>query len=209
MAKETKTSILNAAETLFAQRGYAQTSMRSITTFADVNLASVNYHFGSKKNLIQQVLKRYFDILMPQFDMVLDEFEIQQGAKGIESLFRSLVSPMMTLSQVRPNGTELFVQLLGRGYMETQGHLRRFIMSNYGTTVANLIATIRQCLPSVDEDELSWRMYFALGSFVFSMSSSQALTEIARADFGEEVDIQAVIMHMVPFLSYGITGPAN
>ncbi|MEG3767824.1 TetR/AcrR family transcriptional regulator [Alteromonas sp. 14N.309.X.WAT.G.H12] len=209
MAKETKSSILNAAETLFAQRGYAQTSMRTITAFADVNLASVNYHFGSKKNLIQQVLKRYFDILMPQFDKVLDEFEIQQGSKGIESLMRSLVSPMMTLNQVRPNGTELFVQLLGRGYTETQGHLRRFIMSNYGTTVANLIATIRQCLPHVDEDELSWRMYFALGSFVFSMSSSQALTEIARADFGEEVDIQSVIMHMVPFVSYGITGRVN
>ncbi|MBU2976954.1 TetR/AcrR family transcriptional regulator [Alteromonas sp. C1M14] len=207
MAKETKTSILNAAETLFAQQGYAHTSMRTITTYADVNLASVNYHFGSKKNLIQQVLKRYFDILMPQFDEVLHQFEVEKGAKGIESLFLSLVSPMMTLSQVRPNGTELFVQLLGRGYTETQGHLRRFIMTSYGATVANLIATIRRCLPDVNEDELFWRMHFALGSFVFSMASSEALTEIAQADFDEQVDIKAVIMHMVPFVSYGIAGP--
>ena len=49
MAKDTKKRILDAAETLFAEQGYAQTSMRAITARADVNLASVNYHFGSKK----------------------------------------------------------------------------------------------------------------------------------------------------------------
>ena len=53
MAKDTKVRILNAAEALFAEQGFTQTSMRAITARADVNLASVNYHFGSKKNLIQ------------------------------------------------------------------------------------------------------------------------------------------------------------
>ena len=71
MAKNTKTDILDAAELLFSQYGFTQTSMREITTQANVNLASVNYHFGSKKNLIQSVLKRYFDILMPEVALCL------------------------------------------------------------------------------------------------------------------------------------------
>ncbi|MEC9262881.1 MAG: helix-turn-helix domain-containing protein, partial [Pseudomonadota bacterium] len=49
MSKQTKARIIEAAEYLFALQGYGQTSMREITARADVNLASVNYHFGSKK----------------------------------------------------------------------------------------------------------------------------------------------------------------
>ncbi len=208
MAKDTKVRILNAAEALFAEQGYAQTSMRAITARADVNLASVNYHFGSKKNLIQAVLKRYFDVLMPQIDEVLAKHQVKTGAEGVESLLMSLVPPMMTLSDVRPKGTALFVQLLGRGYNETQGHLRRFIMHDYGATVAGLMMALHASLPDVDNHELFWRVHFAIGSFVFSMASSQALTEIAEADFNQQVDIQAVILHLVPFVSQGIAGPS-
>ncbi len=46
---ETKTKILDVAEQLFASHGFAETSLRGITAKAEVNLASVNYHFGSKK----------------------------------------------------------------------------------------------------------------------------------------------------------------
>ncbi|MBU3022963.1 TetR/AcrR family transcriptional regulator [Aestuariibacter sp. A3R04] len=206
MAKETKIRILDAAEVLFAEQGYAQTSMRNITARADVNLASVNYHFGSKKNLIQHVLKRYFDVLMPQIDSVIAELPAQRGAIGVETVLLSLVPPMMTLSELRPNGTERFVQLLGRGYTETQGHLRRFIMTGYGATVVRLMDAIHCCLPDIADDELFWRTHFAMGSFVFSMASSQALTEIAEADFDQQVSIKDVILHMVPFMANGIAG---
>lgn len=51
---DTKTRILDAAEKLFAERGFSETSLRLITSKAEVNLASVNYHFGSKKELIDR-----------------------------------------------------------------------------------------------------------------------------------------------------------
>ena len=62
---DTKTRILDAAEKLFAERGFSETSLRLITSKAEVNLASVNYHFGSKKELIRAVLARYLDRFMP------------------------------------------------------------------------------------------------------------------------------------------------
>ena len=62
---DTKTRILDAAEKLFAERGFSETSLRLITSKAEVNLASVNYHFGSKKELIRAVLARYLDVFMP------------------------------------------------------------------------------------------------------------------------------------------------
>ncbi len=204
MSQKTKQAILHAAEVLFAGQGYAQTSLRTITARANVNLASVNYHFGSKKNLIQAVLKQYFDVLMPQIDSTLDALEPAQGNEGVGQVLSSLIAPMLTLRSVQANGTELFVQLLGRGYNESQGHLRRFIMQDYGVTLRKLVARIQSCLPEVEEEELFWRLHFAIGSFVFSMASSQALREIAEADYDRQVDIADVIKKLVPFVASGI-----
>ena len=206
MAKHTKADILDAAQQLFSEQGFTQTSMREITSRAGVNLASVNYHFGSKKNLIQAVLKRYFDILMPEIDNCLANTSVPSGGEGVAKLLYALIPPMLKLNQLSPSGTAIFVQLLGRGYNETQGHLRRFIMGNYGDTVHSLVKAIQHCLPDLPEDELFWRLHFAMGSFVFSMASSQALTEIAESDFHQHVNIEQVIRHLVPFVAQGLAG---
>ena len=57
----TKERILGAAEELFAQHGFAGTSLRQVTSRADVNIAAVNYHFGSKENLVNEVFRRRMD----------------------------------------------------------------------------------------------------------------------------------------------------
>ncbi len=206
MARHTKNDILDAAEYLFSLQGFTQTSMREITARAEVNLASVNYHFGSKKNLIQAVFKRYFDELMPKVEERLNSHVIDSGVVGVERLLYELVPPMLQLNVLSDNGTATFVKLLGRGYNETQGHLRRFIMNDYGACIRALISAIRSCLPHLPEEELFWRLHFAMGSFVFSMASSQALTEIAESDFHKHVDIEEVIRHLVPFVAQGLAG---
>src|SRR5260221_12505051 len=58
---DTKTRILDAAESLFMEHGFEATSLRSLTTAASVNLAAVNYHFGTKEELFQAVLTRPLD----------------------------------------------------------------------------------------------------------------------------------------------------
>src|SRR5437764_13750276 len=57
----TKQRILDTAESLFMEHGFEATSLRSITAAAGVNLAAVNYHFGSKEELFQSVLTRRLD----------------------------------------------------------------------------------------------------------------------------------------------------
>src|SRR3954468_21475639 len=54
----TKAAVFNAAERLFALHGFQNVSVRDITAEAGVNLASVNYHFGSKDPLVFDISRR-------------------------------------------------------------------------------------------------------------------------------------------------------
>jgi AcrR family transcriptional regulator len=203
MSKNTKVEILNAAESLFAKHGFVNTSMRMITQLANVNLASVNYHFGSKKNLIQAVLKRHFDVIIPNIDNNLDVWIRAEDLNAL-TLIESIALPLLDSEYNQANSTALFVQVLGRGYSETQGHLRRFITQQYGRTIDKMLEAFHMLLPNTGREEVFWRLHFALGSFVFSLSSYQALSEIAVADFNQVPDVESMIKRLITFVAAGV-----
>jgi AcrR family transcriptional regulator len=206
--QNTQQKILNAAQSLFAETGFNGTSLRQITSLAEVNLAAVNYHFGSKKELIQAVLQRYLVKLMPRLEQ---EFSVLLAAKSAPSLSKVLsvfVRPLLELNQVYPDGTRLFLQLLGRGYTDVQGHLRWYFTHHYGQVLSQLTKLMQQACPDLPPSELFWRLHFSLGTIVFTMASSEALTEIAAADFNEKSDIEGVILRLLPYLTAAIAAPS-
>lgn len=71
-----KKLLLETAESLFSDRGYSDTSIRDIAKSADVNLALVNYHFGSKENLYLTIFKRRFSA----YELALSHMDSKQGA---------------------------------------------------------------------------------------------------------------------------------
>ena len=91
---DTKTRILDAAEKLFAERGFSETSLRLITSKAEVNLASVNYHFGSKKELIRAVLARYLDVFMPAASTAIKRLHTASSQASLEDILSALVDPL-------------------------------------------------------------------------------------------------------------------
>ena len=205
---DTKTRILDAAEKLFAERGFSETSLRLITSKAEVNLASVNYHFGSKKELIRAVLARYLDRFMPEAsDAVV---QLNQGSEpSLNEIFSSLVKPLLELNKFKADGTRTFLQLLGRGYIESQGHLRWFITTHYGEHLSEFVKAVAESAPHIPPAEMFWRLHFTLGTVVFTMASADALTEIAEADFNEHNDIEAVIRKVIPYLAAGVAVPVT
>ena len=110
---DTKTRILDAAEKLFAERGFSETSLRLITSKAEVNLASVNYHFGSKKELIRAVLARYLDVFMPSAAIEINRLHHAPEHASLNEIFSALIKPLLELNKVRNGGTIIFLQLLG------------------------------------------------------------------------------------------------
>jgi len=197
----TKDKILDAAEILFAEHGFSETSLRIITSVADVNLAAVNYHFGSKKVLIQAVIDRYFITFTEYLEQEFTAYTNNEKQLSTESLLESLITPILRLNAIRPDGAATFMRLLGRAYTETQGHLKLFLTDKYGYLLAQFTGLVHKANPELDNREMFWRLHFMLGTFVFALAGHQALSEIAEADFEEKVDAEGIVGYLIPFLT--------
>ena len=114
--------ILDAAEVLFIQGGFESMSMRQITGAAGVNLAAVNYHFGSKDALIQAVLSRRLDPLNDQRVQMLDAFERELADKlSCEHVLTAMFLPAVRIFRSNTPGADRYLQFLGRAYTEQIG----------------------------------------------------------------------------------------
>lgn len=197
----TKDKILNAAERLFAEQGFAETSLRIITAKADVNLASVNYHFGSKKILIQAVFERFMDRITNDINHEMDQLNDREQPIDVSDVLQTLRQPIKNLDKLRPDGAGVFMNLLGRSYAETQGHIRRFAMEKYAHVFNRFVGFLQKSSPQCEPSEMFWRLHFMLGSFIFSLAGHKALQEIAESDFQQNVSIERIIDKLIQFMS--------
>ncbi|HET8791122.1 MAG TPA: TetR/AcrR family transcriptional regulator [Modicisalibacter sp.] len=205
---DTVTRILDTAEVLFAERGFAETSLRNITSKAKVNLAAVNYHFGSKKALIQAVFARYLDPFTERFHAVLDDLEAHYGDEPIplEVLLESMAQTVLEVPAER-NSLKVFMRLLGLAYTQAQGHLRRYIQEHYGSVFTRFVGLVRSATPDLPDSERFWRLHFMLGTVIFTLSGLDALRDIAEQDYGEHVSVRDLIRRLRPVVVAGMNAP--
>ena len=203
----TKRKILDAAESLFADKGFNGTSLREITSLAEVNLAAVNYHFGSKKELIKAVMSRYLDELAPKLESALKVIGQQEHQPTLKDVFSTFTAPLLSLNVFRENGTAIFLQLIGRGYTDSQGFLRWFITTQYPGVINYFVQAVHKAYPELTAEDIFWRLHFVMGTVVFTMSSSDALMDIAASDFDNEINIEGVIEKLIPYIAAGVSAP--
>ena len=205
---DTVQRILDAAEGLFAEKGFAETSLRQITGKAQVNLAAVNYHFGSKKSLIQAVFARFLDPFCVSLEEALEaQKENDSSALTLETLLQLLVEQTLGLKPRSGQDLSIFMRLLGLAFTESQGHLRRFLNERYGSIWRLYMGQLQQVGPQISPAELFWRVHFMIGSVAFTMSGIKALREISESDFSTRVSTEQVMRLMLPFLAAGMQAP--
>jgi AcrR family transcriptional regulator len=164
----TKDRILGAAEELFAQFGFAGTSLRQVTSRADVNIAAVNYHFGSKENLVNEVFRRRMDEMSAQRLAALQA--ATAGHPGeLEPILAAFVEPALAMAQDR-HGGGAFIRVIARAYAEKNDSLRKFLSDQYGHVLREFAKAIAACMPSLTKEELYWRLDFLSGALTYAMA---------------------------------------
>ena len=164
----TKDRILHAAEELFAQQGFAATSLRQVTSRADVNIAAVNYHFGSKDNLVNEVFRRRMDEMSTQRLDALRKATVD-GACGLEPILAAFVEPALAMAQDR-HGGGAFIRVIARAYAESNDSLRKFLSDQYGHVLREFAKAIAACVPGLSKEELYWRLDFLSGALTYAMA---------------------------------------
>ena len=195
----TKDRILGAAEELFAQHGFAGTSLRQVTSRADVNIAAVNYHFGSKENLVNEVFRRRMDEMSEQRLNRLRE--AQENRPGeLEPLLAAFIQPALALTLDRHGSA--FVRVLARAYAEKNDRLRKFLSDNYGQVLKEFVKALAPLLPKLGKEELYWRLDFVAGALTYAMADFGLIKR--QAGTSERAFAEKAAQHLISFAAAGL-----
>jgi len=206
--QDTCARILDAAELLFMKHGFEATSMRMITGEAGVNLAAVNYHFGGKEALVQEVFRRRLTWLNQERLRALDVLEAQAGAAPLKphQIVEAFFGVALRMAADRAGGGHVFMRLLGRTYTEPTEFIRKFLAEEYAAVVTRFKAALIKALPDVPSEEILWRFHFMLGAMSYAISGTDALQLVAGSSLDDN-DPAAMARRLMPFLLGGLRAP--
>jgi AcrR family transcriptional regulator len=199
----TRERILGVAETLFARHGFAGASLRQMTAAAKVNLAAVNYHFGSKESLIEEVFRRRLDELNRHRLAALAAVATNPS-RQLEDVLDAFIRPALEQSMDSAGGAA-FVRVLARAYAEHDERLRRFLSDNYGYVLREFATAFARLLPHLRKDELYWRLDIVAGALTYAMADFGMIKR--KDDVSEQSHREQSAQHLVRFAAAGLRAP--
>src|SRR5215472_16232853 len=205
----TKERILDSAEALFMEHGFEATSPRQLTSAAGVNLAAVHYHFGSKEELFEAVLRRRLDPMNQERLALLTRFEHESAPRPLscEKILAAMFIPALKLARDPKRGGKNFLRLLGRAYADPAPFIRRFLSEQYAVMIARFKAACGRALPHLPKKELSWRLHFVMGALSYTLAGTDALKLIAALNPRDAGNDEALLRRLAPFLIAGLKAP--
>lgn len=207
---ETVERILRSATILFAERGFAETSLRTITGMADVNLAAVNYHFGTKKSLIQAVFSQFLTPFCRELEKRLSEMEASLAPgqlPQVEKLLRILMDSLTDSVRAINEKPQRFMRLLGLAYTQAQEHLRSYLAHGYGATYNRYIGWLKKTQPDLDPIVFYWRLNFILGASIFTLGSFESIQAILKDEHEVDTGMDQALIYLVDGLSGLLSSP--
>ncbi|MGL5004377.1 MAG: TetR/AcrR family transcriptional regulator [Casimicrobium sp.] len=199
--QSTKTRIVHATEGLFLQRGFEGTSLRAITTEANVNLAAVNYHFGSKEELFAVLLTERLDPLYEDRARRLEALKAQgvDHDQHVEQIIATLFMPALTLARDPARGGLDFLRFIGRAYADPSDFVRNLLAERYAATNLKFKLAFAEALPELNEHDLAMRLSFILDAVSSTLASEDVRKFIGGLPSNNEDDVK-LLSYLAPFL---------
>jgi AcrR family transcriptional regulator len=204
----TKELILEAAEKLFATEGYHGTSIRAITKKAGVNLASVNYHFGSKEALLEALFEDRFGALNRERRERLESILSTSRATGrppeTKDVLHAFISPIFH-SQDNTDRLKSLSSLIHMAHSGSDTTVLGVLVKTFQPVIDLLFKALRASEPDVPEDSLRWMVHFFIGGFTHTLRISVMHGRgIKVPNMPDSTDRTKLVEMMVSFFTAGI-----
>jgi AcrR family transcriptional regulator len=194
---DTREKIMDTAEWLFGQYGYSATSLRHIISEAGVNLAAIHYHFGSKQDLLDQVILRKAAPVNERRIKLLDQFEAEAAPQPVrvEKILEAFIAPAIMIDK-SPD----FVKLMGR--VHSEGLMPNIAQRHFQPIIDRFLAALKRALPSMSAEELAWKTHFALGAMAHTLTGRPLTFPEAARESPERV-----VQRLIAFIGSGFCTP--
>lgn len=203
----TRRRIIDTAAVLFARHGYSSTTTRLITDEAGVNIAAVNYHFGSKEQLLVEVLDGIVGPLNEERLALLDEAE-SVGVPGLEAILRAFLLPdVRTLLALRAHDPDL-PRFVSRMYSEGSELMAEVVGRQFAVTRHRFVTALSRALPELARDDILWRLNCVVGIVIHLFAETPGRPPMVGPDLTKSVDrlvnVSAAVMTAESTASEGV-----
>jgi AcrR family transcriptional regulator len=200
--------ILDAAERLYAERGFGDVTLRDIVAAAGVNLAAVNYHFGSKDELIAELfVTRGVATNRARLAELKAVEEAGNGRADVRAILHALVGPTLRGCLGPANEQSTAARFMIRASIESVPPIRR-IKNREVDHLRKFAAAMRRSLPDCDEADIYWGLHFALAMAHQTTRDTERLTKLSEGQCAIN-DVEAVIERIVDAAAMTLTAHAD
>ncbi|MDX6766482.1 MAG: TetR/AcrR family transcriptional regulator [Candidatus Methylacidiphilales bacterium] len=202
-AEAIRERIMDAGEKAFAEWGFAAASLRQITSEAGVNLAAVNYYFGSKDVLYTSILSRVVQPLNQARIALLEKALLRAAGKplALETILDAFCRPCFEFS--RQKEKQHLLVLLGKSLYESDAFMIRLMEHEWKPVVVHFERELKRTLPELPSAELTWRFHFAIGAMIHTISQARALEYLSNGECNM-TDGEEVLRRLVAFGAAGM-----
>jgi AcrR family transcriptional regulator len=207
---DTRERLLDAAERIFAERGFEGASMRAVTQAAGASVSAANYHFGSKEALLRETLLRRVGPLNERRLARLDALEENAGGRPLElkTIIEAFLRPVFEEHAASVDATNRFRQVAARIYSDPPGVVATLKRDLFGPIVTRFVDALSAALPEKTREEIELGFQLTVGVMVHVISGHLVTTPLPD-DGGCEcwtsrLSDESVLQQMIAYVVAGL-----
>lgn len=204
----TRERLIRAAERCFTEHGYEAASLRQITRLAGVNLASVNYHFSSKKELWLEIMQRRLVPLNAERVRLIEAARAATPAGRplpVEQICEAMLLPLLRAFPESRSSSVCVARMVGRAINVPQSLSRELNRRNLDEFWRIFHAALRDALPGVPAAELDWKFYFLMSSMIGALAWQGRQPGVERQLNTE--NLEPMLRRLSVFIASGLQPP--
>ena len=198
---DTKEQIINVAERLFAEKGFAGTSLRNVIREAGVNIAAVHYHFGSKEELFIAVVRRVAQQIVTSQVEELSKYENLEEPPSLENILEAFYGPPLRIITQTGDAGMVRAQFMGRCRAEPFP-IQQLSDKEFHESQRRFLDILQRALPNQTRTELTWKLDLAVAIIIRTANQLGQSDKVITGNSSEEIEV--AITRLVKFVAQGM-----